>query len=88
MRAKNRENLLWPLLVQGWVNSVPFLKVAGRRNNIMGETFLLGTLQGMLVESIGLRRLLSPYDQGQGEEWLRARSRADEEAASGKQVPC
>lgn len=55
MRAKNGETFLWPLLVQGWVNSVPFLKVAGRGNNIMEEPLLWVTHQGMLVESIGLR---------------------------------
>lgn len=55
MRAKNRENLLWPLVLQGWVTNVPFLKVARRRNNIMGEPLLPGGLQELLVESIGLR---------------------------------
>lgn len=55
MRTKYGETFLWPLLVQGWVNSVPFLKVAGRGNSIMEEPFLWVTHQGVLVESIGLR---------------------------------
>ena len=55
MRAKNGENLLWPLVLQGWVTIVLFLKVARTRNNIMGEPLLPGGLQELLVESIGLR---------------------------------